>query len=124
MARVLLIDDERTVLEMMRVILASEGHEVVAFKSGHEALEILASDQKFDLLVTDLRMAPLNGLEILRQARVKRPHLRAIVCSAFYSAEIERQAAELGCTSFVKKPFRMNDMLDAIARALEVEVEV
>lgn len=124
MARVLVIDDEMIILEMLRVLLASDGHEVIAISDGRKALELLAEGESFDLVITDLRMAPINGVEILEKAHTVRPELPSIVVSAYFSEENVAKVEALGCCSFVKKPFGIDDILAAIHEALGAEREV
>jgi two-component system response regulator PilR (NtrC family) len=124
MARVLVIDDEMIILEMLRVLLASDGHEVVAISDGNKALDLLSDDEPFDLVITDLRMAPVNGVEILEKAHTARPQLPSIVVSAYFSDENVAKVEALGCRSFVKKPFGIDDILAAIREALGAETEI
>ena len=65
MAKILLIDDEATILNVLRVVLMADKHDVTALSNGEEVIEILGKE-KFDLMLSDIRMNPINGLELLR----------------------------------------------------------
>ncbi len=114
MARILLVDDEEDVLTTLRVLLKSEGHEIVPVREGLEALELLRSTEVFDLLMSDIRMAPIDGVELLREARVERPNMGIIVVSAYLDDALMGELKELGCYSFVKKPFMIEEVLDSV----------
>jgi len=118
MARVLIVDDETDVLETLSVLLRSEGHEVVAVSEGLEAMKKVRSMEHFDLLVSDIRMAPIDGLELLEYARKDRPALAIVVISAYLDDEVIRRAEELGCSQFIRKPFKLEDVIFAIHKAL------
>ena len=65
MAKILIIDDDASVLETLRLLVSSEHHEVVTASGGEEALELLGADTHYDLMITDLRMPGVNGLDLL-----------------------------------------------------------
>ncbi len=118
MARILLVDDDEPVLKALRLLFASEGHQVVPVKEGKRAFELIQSEEAFDVLVTDIRMAPPDGLQIIRLAREKRPQLPILVISAYYSPKDVKQAMDAGCAEYLKKPFKTDEVLNAVRRAL------
>lgn len=119
MARILLVDDEESVLRTVGMLFRSEGHEVVPVRESEQAAEMLKSSDKFDLLLTDIRMAPIDGMEIIRLARKVRPDMNIVVISAYCSEKTVKQAMALGCTTYVKKPFKTDEVLNAVRYALE-----
>jgi two-component system, NtrC family, response regulator PilR len=119
MARILLVDDEESVLRTVGMLFRSEGHEVVPVRESEKAAEIIRSPEKFDLLLTDIRMSPIDGMEIIRLARETRPGMQIVVISAYCSEKTVKQAMQLGCTSYVKKPFKTDEVLGAVRGALE-----
>lgn len=120
MAKILLVDDEEPVLRTVGMLFRSEGHEVIPVRESEQAAEILkSSPEKFDVLLTDIRMAPIDGMEIIRLARKVRPDMSIVVISAYCSEKTIKQAMELGCTTYVKKPFRTEEVLNAVRNALE-----
>lgn len=120
MAKILLVDDEESVLRTVGMLFRSEGHEVVPVRESEKAAEILKnSPESFDVLLTDIRMAPIDGMEIIRLARKVRPQMSIVVISAYCSEKTVKQAMALGCTTYVKKPFKMDEVLNAVRYALE-----
>lgn len=118
MARVLIVDDEETVMETLRILVSCDGHEVIGVTDGAKALEIIRSDPALDLILTDLRMSPVSGMDILREVQKTRPALRSIVISAFCDNQTISEAKALGCTTYLKKPFNVTQVLGAIKSAL------
>lgn len=118
MARILIVDDEVDVLETLSVLLKSEGHEVVAVSDGFEAMKRVQSLERFDLLVSDIRMAPIDGMELLEAAKKDRPTLGLVVVSAYLDEDTIRRAEELGCTHYIRKPFKLDDVVFAIHKVL------
>ncbi len=114
MARILIIDDEKDILETLGVLLKSEGHEIIAVHEGLEAIKRLESLEHFDVMVTDLRMTPVDGLELIALARRERPKMGVVIVSAYLDDDTIRRAADLGCTACVRKPFTLEDILDPI----------
>jgi len=70
--KILLVDDEPRILSLLHSLLRTEGLEAISAKDGQAAIEILKS-QKIDLLITDIRMTPMDGMELFRAARVESP---------------------------------------------------
>ncbi len=118
MARILLVDDEESVLRTVGMLFRSEGHEVVPIREGERALELIRSQDPFDLLLADIRMEPVDGMQVIKLAHELRPAMPVVVISAYCSEKIVRQALALGCTSYVKKPFKLEEVLDAVRDAL------
>ncbi|NCC51410.1 MAG: response regulator [Spartobacteria bacterium] len=114
MAKILIVDDDKDLLEMVAVLLRSEGHEVVPVSDGFEAIERIESVEPFDLMLLDLRMAPVDGIEVLETARRERPPLDVIVISAYLDDETLRRITELGVVDHVCKPFSLEDILGPI----------
>lgn len=118
MAKILLVDDDEDVLTTLRVLLKSEGHRVAAVTEGLEAMERLRSLEEIDLLVADLRMAPIDGLELIRVAREARPSLGIVVVSAYLDEKNIQRVKDLGCDRYVRKPFDIDEVLDAVRDVL------
>jgi two-component system response regulator PilR (NtrC family) len=118
MAKILLVDDEDSVLKTIGMLFRSEGHEVTPIREGAKAAELVKSPEKFDLLITDIRMAPVDGMQLIKLARQARPGMNIIVISALCSENTVRQALDLGCMAYVKKPFKTEEVLQAARNAL------
>lgn len=117
MAKALIVDDEESVLHTVGLLLKSEGHEVTATKDG-AAAETLLKQEKFDLLITDIRMAPVDGMRLLQTAHSLSPVVPTIVISAYSSEAVRQQSYSLGCVSYITKPFRIQDVIAAVNKAL------
>ena len=118
MARILLVDDEESVLRTVGMLFRSEGHEVVPIREGQKAIDMIKSEEKFDLLLADIRMEPVDGMQVIKMAHELRPAMPIVVISAYCSEKTVRQAISLGCSAYVKKPFKTEEVLDAARKAL------
>ena len=110
MGRVLLVDDEPEILEVLRVVLTAGGHEAIVASGGEEALALL-DEQAFDLLITDVRMKPVDGFELVERVRKAHPDMPFMMVTAFYANEARRKAEELGAVAYLKKPFDVDELL-------------
>lgn len=114
--RILVVDDEKIKRVTLADDLATQGHEVVTAADGVEALERLASG-RFDVVVTDLKMAKIDGLELLK--RIKQGPLAdmdVVMMTAYGSIPVAVEAVKLGAFDFVTKPFRNEDIFPLLAR--------
>jgi DNA-binding NtrC family response regulator len=118
MARILLVDDEESVLRTVGMLFRAEGHEVVPIREGQKALELIKSAEPFDVLLADIRMEPVDGMQVIKLTHELRPKLPIVVISAYCSERTVRQAMSLGCTTYVKKPFKTEEVLEAVRKVL------
>lgn len=118
MARILLVDDEPRMLSLLNSLLKAEGYEIVSAQDGSKVPGLLSSDP-FDLMITDIRMTPVDGMELLKIARSARPTMPVIILTAYGSVETAIEAMKLGTFDYVTKPFKMDELLITIQRALE-----
>ena len=118
MARLLLVDDEESVLRTVGMLFRSEGHEVVPIREGQKAIDMIKSEEQFDLLLADIRMEPVDGMQVIKMAHELRPAMPIVVISAYCSEKTVRQAISLGCCAYVKKPFKTEEVLEAARKAL------
>jgi DNA-binding NtrC family response regulator len=123
MARILLVDDEESVLRTVGMLFRSEGHEVVPIREGQKAIDMIKSEEKFDLLLADIRMEPVDGMQVIKMAHELRPGMPIVVISAYCSEKTVRQAISLGCSAYVKKPFKTEEVLEAARKALTPATE-
>ena len=86
MASVLIVDDERSMRDFLKILLEREGHEVITADSGARALDILAS-QSIDVIVSDIRMPGMTGIELLETVKEHSPELPIILITAFASPD-------------------------------------
>ena len=117
MAKILLIDDEVAVLHSMSVVMHSDRHEIVTISDSAKALDIVKAGD-YDLIVTDIRMSPVDGMQILKLAHDTHPSKPVIVVSAYGSDATVQQCLALGCKAYIRKPFKVQTVQDAVEKAL------
>ena len=117
-ARVLVVDDERSMRDLLSITLRQAGYDVTLADGGENAIDALKSDS-FDLVVTDLRMRKLDGLAVLRGAKEISPSTVVVVVTAFASTETAVEAMKLGAYDYITKPFKLDEMRLTIEKALE-----
>ena len=120
-ARVLVVDDESSMREFLAICLGRAGHEVATASGGAEAIAKLdrVSDGGFDLVVTDLTMPGVGGMEVLRHANSLPEPPLVLMITAFATSETAIQALKLGAWDYLTKPFKVDEILVVVARALE-----
>jgi len=116
--RVLVVDDERSMRDLLAIMLKQEGHDVAVVEGGAQAIETL-SREVFDLIITDLRMREVDGLAVLRAAKEHSPETVVVVITAFASTETAVEAMKLGAYDYITKPFKMDEIKLVLANALE-----
>jgi two-component system response regulator HydG len=116
--RILVVDDDRAMCEMLENALRRRGFEAVWRISAEEALRVLPT-QDFDVVVTDLNMQGTSGLELCQQVVANRPDLPVVVVTAFGSLETAIGAIRAGAYDFVTKPFEMEDIALTLERAVQ-----
>jgi two-component system response regulator PilR (NtrC family) len=117
-ARILVVDDERSMREMLAILLKREGHEVSVAENGRSAIELL-NQRPFDLVLSDARMPDVDGLEVLRHARSINPAVIAIMVTAYGSPDLLRGVAQLGVNDYVEKPFNTEVLRFRIRKELD-----
>jgi two-component system nitrogen regulation response regulator NtrX len=122
-AEILVVDDEPGIRQALRQMLEYEGYVVRAAKDGPAALESYASDPP-DLVLLDIKMAPMDGLEVLEQLRAKDPDVVVVMISGHASVETAVEALKRGAFDFLEKPPDREVVLKRISNALaERELE-
>lgn len=117
-AKILVVDDERSMREFLEIMLVKEGFDVRCAASGTEALEILR-DGSYDLVITDIRMHPVDGLAVLKYCKDTSPSTVVIIISAYANAETAVAAMKEGAYDYLPKPFNIDEMRTVIRGALE-----
>lgn len=116
--RLLIIDDEPIVGKRLQQAFSKLGLEVAIFTSPRPAMEAMAQ-KPFDIVVTDLKMADMDGIEVLRRARQLNSRARVIIITGYASQETADAASQEGVFDFLPKPFRLEELKSAVNRALE-----
>ena len=97
--RVLVVDDERSMRELLAIMLRQAGHEVTIAEGGEQAVEVIKSES-FDLVITDLRMRKVDGIAVLRAAKEHSPSTVVLVVTAFASTETAVEAMRPGAATY------------------------
>jgi len=118
--RILVVDDEESMRDVLSRMLSAEGYEVGRAEHGKEALRLLERD-RFDFILCDIRMPELGGLEFLREFMERKIPGTVIMMSAFGSVETAVEAMKLGAYDFVSKPFMSDEILLTLRNARERE---
>ncbi|WP_429485976.1 ATP-binding protein [Paraburkholderia youngii] len=119
---VLLVDDERPLVELCEDLLAELGYEPLGFSSPSEALEaFLADPLRFDLVLTDQTMPEMTGIDLIRQIRAVRPDLPVLLMSGYGTHVVEEESRSLGVRAVLKKPVLRADLTEAVRDALTRE---
>jgi two-component system response regulator HydG len=117
-ARILVVDDQRNMRSTTALVLRQEGYQVAEADSGEAALARLLAEP-FDVVVTDLKMEPLDGLEVLRGALEVSPSTQVIVMTGYGTVESAVAAMQQGAHDYLSKPFKESELLVRVQRALE-----
>src|SRR5947209_321814 len=125
MAKVLLVDDDLTMVQMVAELLRQEGHEVFPFTSGNGAVAALTTHSP-ELVITDLYLdkTRAHGLEILEKARALNPPAVVIVITGFGSIETAVEAMKNGAFDYLEKPFKVDQLKLCIQRALSYNAAI
>jgi DNA-binding NtrC family response regulator len=116
--RILIIDDERSILDTVQILLRGEGFEVATSYNPREALERLPGIAP-DVVLTDIRMPGMNGLEVLAAVRASDPEIPVILMTAQASLQTAMQAVNAGAFYYLQKPFGNDDLVALCRRAAE-----
>ena len=116
--KILIVDDEKTILLSLAYALKTEGVEVITCNKSEWAEKAL-SNYHFDLVITDVRLSGTKGeegLEILESTKKKHPKTPIIIMTAYGSEEVQQRARELGAYRYFDKPIDINVLLDCITK--------
>ncbi|MCS6913236.1 MAG: sigma-54 dependent transcriptional regulator [Myxococcota bacterium] len=119
MARILVVDDERSMRDFLRICLAREGHQVVLADSPSAASECIANHPQFDVVITDLKMQNGSGLDVLTNVKERSPETQVVVITAYATPETAIAAMKQGAYDYITKPFKVDEIQVVIQRALE-----
>ena len=117
MAKILVIDDEQGIRNLLDTILSRKGYDVVLAESGRKGLELFRREHP-DVIVLDLKMPGMDGLTVLQQVRSLNPKQPVIILTGAGTPEAEQQVRALGVTEFVGKEFSLHLLGDSLKRLL------
>ncbi|MCM8543060.1 MAG: sigma-54 dependent transcriptional regulator [Lentisphaeraceae bacterium] len=120
MTKVLVVDDELSIVEVLKTVLKRNGYEVTATDNGATALDIMKTE-KFELMISDIRMKPMDGLELLINAKEIQPTLSVIMMTAYATIETAVETMKAGAYDYVCKPFKIDELLLTVERAVNYQ---
>ena len=116
--RILIVDDEPSMREMLRIVLRRDGYDVVVAGNGAEAIAILEKE-RVDLLLSDIRMPDVGGVDVLRAAKNLNRDIIAFMMTAFASTDSAVEAMRLGAVDYFTKPFNMDELRLKVRQQME-----
>jgi DNA-binding NtrC family response regulator len=117
--KALVIDDEQVVLDSVSKILTDENYEVDVSLSGREGLN-WAIQKEYDIVLTDIRMPDIGGMRVLRDIKRANPSLPVVMITGYASIQSSVQAMKLGAADYIEKPFTPDQLIEAVASALDI----
>jgi len=119
MHRILVIDDEESIRELLKDFLESKGMEVITSSDGESGLNHL-KEEKFDLFLLDLMMPGMSGLDVLKETASEKIDTPSIVITAHATVQTAVEAMKLGAFDYITKPFNLEEFFLSVKRALDV----
>ncbi len=118
MPKILVVDDEPNITEILEIAFQEDGMDVIKSRSGRDALNVLR-EQDIDIVVSDIKMPDLSGVELLGIAKEFSPNTIFIMITAFASTETAIEALQHGAFDYITKPFGMDELRSIVQRALK-----
>jgi putative nucleotidyltransferase with HDIG domain len=117
--RILVVDDEEPIREIVASMLGTAGYACKQAASGLEALAVLTSGEEFELMLSDLMMADLDGIGLLERTKEKYPDMPVVMVTAVHDISVALAAIRNGAYDYLLKPFEREQLLNTVSRALE-----
>ncbi|MDW7759649.1 MAG: sigma-54 dependent transcriptional regulator [Acidobacteriota bacterium] len=118
MERLLVIDDEKSILDLLTAVFKKEGYSVKTAFSAPRALDLLERES-FDLVITDIKMPGMSGMDVLARVKERTPDMPVILITAFGSIAQAVEALKAGALDYIVKPFDIEELKIIVARGLE-----
>jgi len=116
--KILVVDDEKSMRDMLKILFEKEGFEAETAENGEEALR-LVSEKVYDLVLSDIRMGKVSGLDLLREIKNQSNPPQVVLMTAYASTETAVEALKLGAVDYIIKPFDVNELLHRVKNAIE-----
>jgi DNA-binding NtrC family response regulator len=110
---ILAVDDEQNLLELLITALGKRGFRVRTASSGTEALK-LVERESFQLALLDIKMGPVNGVQLLKEIKDRRPIIKVIMMTAYPTLETRLDASENGASAYLTKPVDLQKLVETI----------
>jgi DNA-binding NtrC family response regulator len=119
---ILIVDDEESVLQTLRMVFENEGYDVSTASSCHDALLVLSNGKSFDAVITDLNMESEDiGLEVARAAVRHKPKPAVVICTGFASLDNSKESLKMGVDYMAHKPVELTALISALNRLIARE---
>ncbi|CAK8716154.1 MAG: sigma-54-dependent Fis family transcriptional regulator [Candidatus Electrothrix sp. LOE1_4_5] len=121
MPRILIVDDELSMRDFLKILFENEGYEVTVAPDAAQALDLAVKDphDPFDVVITDIRMPGMNGLELLTELKQRFPDLPVVMITAYASPDDAVQAMKQGAFDYLTKPFHVDEIKNVIRTAVQ-----
>jgi len=116
--KILICDDEEGIRESLKLILGDH-YDLILADNGEQCLQCLDNDKTIGLVLLDIKMPKVNGLEILKLIKEKHPGLNVIIITGYKSVETASEAESLGASSYIVKPFKSDEILEAVGKLIK-----
>jgi DNA-binding NtrC family response regulator len=121
MQRILVIDDEESIRDLLKDFLVAKGFQVAVASDGESGLQLLKEDA-FDIILLDLMMPGMSGLDVLRERSARKIDIPSIVITAHATVQTAVEAVKLGAFEYITKPFNLEELYLVIKKALDVSI--
>lgn len=122
MPRILIVDDELSMRDFLKILFENEGYEVTVAPNAAKALDFAVKnsvENPFDIVITDIRMPGMNGLELLTELKQYFPDLPVVMITAYASPDDAVQAMKQGAFDYITKPFHVDEIKKVISTAVQ-----
>ncbi len=117
MPSVMIVDDLPAVHEMLEAVINPAGYSSECFVNARNALKRY-KDQRFDVVLADISMKPMDGVSLLKEIIAYDPQAKVIMLTGYSTTDSAMEALKLGAFDYVEKPFRIDDLIDTVNRAI------
>jgi len=118
MEKILIIDDEKSILDLLSVVFEKEGYHVETSPAATRAVDLMGH-KDFDLIISDIKMPKMNGMELLKYVRENRPDIPVVMITAYGTIKQAVEALKAGAMDYVVKPFDVEELKIIVAQGLE-----
>ncbi|HEY6070907.1 MAG TPA: response regulator, partial [Chthoniobacterales bacterium] len=123
MAKIVIIDDEPAMVEVIVTLCREKGHQVFPFNAAPKAVEQLDSIEP-QVVIADIKMETMSGFDVLRHVREHHRQTAVILITAYGTEETAVQAMRMGAYDYIKKPFKIDELQLTVQRALDYQAAV
>ena len=120
MAKIIIIDDEPAMVEVIATLCREKGHQVFPFSSAAKAVEQMATIEP-EIVITDVKMESMSGFDVLRHVKENHRQTLVILITAYASVDTAIEAMKMGAHGYVPKPFKIDELQMTVQRALEYQ---